>query len=50
MEAPIREWGSSTPRRQQPKDFIWPKKNIVTEEIMHDLYRGTISDATEKVN
>lgn len=27
-ETPIRGWGSSSPKRQQPKDFIWPKKNI----------------------
>lgn len=27
-----------------------PREILVTEEIMHDLYRGTILDATEKVN
>lgn len=26
------------------------RKMLVTEEIMHDLYRGTILDATEKVS
>ena len=33
-----------------PGTLFDPRKILVTEEIMHDLHRGTILGASEKVN